>query len=224
MPTLGLIFDLDGVLVETAHLHTAAWRQVALSMGATPKHLDTLDFRGVKREQCLDLIFRNNKLSAEASAKALHDKNEMYQTAVKDYGKALLTDGVRHLLIDLRKNKYKMAIATASRNADLILNITGLRALVDEVCDGSFTGRTKPAPDQFIEAAKIIGCKPERCVVFEDSNVGVDGARDAHSYIIGIGPAVKNRPELTCKFETLSRVAFHTLHEIISDIELRVAA
>jgi beta-phosphoglucomutase-like phosphatase (HAD superfamily) len=127
-------------------------------------------------------------------------------------------------LNDLRKNGYKMAIASASRNAARILQITGLERLVDEVCDGRFTGPTKPAPDQFIEAARLLGREPEECVVFEDANVGVDGAWAAGSYIIGIGPAVKDRVELDYCLDTLSSVGFQRLHEIVSAFPQRETA
>ena len=213
-PPTGLIFDLDGVLVDTADLHLSAWRSAAAEAGLDLSVFDSIDLRGVRRDQCLRLISRGRVISQSDGLAIMSAKDELYRCAVAKRGRQIRVEGVDELLRTLRSHGYRTGVASASRNAQLLMRNAAITDLADHVCDGHFDGPPKPAPDQFLAVARLLDIEPGRCLVFEDSNAGVDGAHAAGMAIVGIGPAVFGRNELCGWLQSLRGVTFQRVMEL----------
>lgn len=190
-PAAGVVFDLDGVLVATDGLHAEAWRVVAQEQGIEldPTWADRC--RGLDRMSSLDIVLEGAKRSYSVEEKrALADrKNECYRGMLKDLSPADVGHGVVDLLIALRGRGVKLAVASSSRNARMILERTGLTERFDAVVDGDDVERPKPDPGGFLLAAKRLKLDARRCVVVEDAAAGVQAARAAGMAVFGIGSA-----------------------------------
>ncbi|TMI99510.1 MAG: HAD family hydrolase [Alphaproteobacteria bacterium] len=199
-----VIFDLDGVLVRTAEFHEAAWVRIGREIGVELDAVAAKGLRGLARDKCLDLIANGAALSANQRAQLLDRKNELYLQAVRRAGGTIAIDGVASLLAGLRERGFKLAVASASRNADFLLRLAGLTAAFDVVSDGHFVGPAKPAAAQLQEISRRLGCPPARCVVVEDSAYGLQAAAAAGIAAIAVGPVVRNSPLAFCCLDDLA--------------------
>lgn len=205
-----VIFDLDGVITDTAEYHFRAWKQLADEEGIPFTRQDNEQLRGVSRRRSLELILQGRKIS-EAQAEALMErKNRMYLNLVRQISADDLLPGVSALLDDLQTNGVKIAVASASRNAQEVIDRLGIRNKLDYVADGSVVQRTKPAPDLFLHVARKLGVSPTRCLVVEDAASGVQAARDAGMVVVGIGPQ-ERVGEADLVLADLSGVTYQTL-------------
>jgi beta-phosphoglucomutase len=195
----GFIFDLDGVVVDTATFHFLAWSRLAKSLGFELDPADNDALKGVSRMAALDHILQKGGLRVgEAEKAALAEKkNAWYREYLADMDEDGLLPNARGFIEDCRGLGIRTAIASASRNAGTILAATGIAALFDAVVDGYKATRAKPAPDVFLLAAEELGLAPSLCLVFEDAPAGVEGAIAAGMACIGIGEArVLSRADL----------------------------
>lgn len=185
------IFDLDGVIVDTAKYHFLAWQKIAneLDIDFTLEHNELL--KGVSRVRSLDIILELGKVTAsqEDKNKWLIQKNEEYLTYLVDMDQSELLPGVLTLLQYLKEKKQPIALGSASKNARPILEKTGIRHYFDAVVDGNDVTNAKPDPEVFLMAAKLLNTKPEDSIVFEDSVAGVQAANIGNMTSIGIGEA-----------------------------------
>ena len=187
------IFDLDGVIVDTAKYHYLAWKRLADSLGFDFTEHDNERLKGVSRVESLKIVLEIGGASLKESAfeKALDDKNQWYLDYISWIGAEEILPGAAGFLEAVRGRGIKTALGSASKNAGLILERIGLCDQFDAVIDGNSVSNAKPDPEVFLKAAGAVGCAPKECVVFEDAAAGVQAALNAGMLCIGIGsPAV----------------------------------
>ncbi|RTZ00767.1 beta-phosphoglucomutase [Flavobacterium sp. RSP49] len=191
MNTKAFIFDLDGVIVDTAKYHYLAWQKIAneLNIEFTLEHNELL--KGVSRVRSLDIILELGKVEAlqEDKDRWLVQKNEDYLSYLVDMDESEILPGVFPILKFLKENNQPIALGSASKNARPILEKTGLLSYFDAVVDGNDVTNAKPDPEVFLMAAKLLKIKPEDSIVFEDSVAGVQAANIGNMTSIGIGEA-----------------------------------
>jgi len=194
-----LIFDLDGVLVDTARLHYIAWKRLADALGVPFGPDDNERLKGVDRMGSLGLILqRADRVFDDDERRQLAArKNADYVAAIETLGPDDLFAGARALLVEARARGLRIGLASASRNAPRLLQRLGIADLFDFVADPAQVRRGKPHPDLFLEAARGLGVAPAACVGIEDAAAGIDALRAACMAAIGIGdPAQLDRADL----------------------------
>lgn len=183
------IFDLDGVIVDTAKYHYLAWQKLANELGIlfTPEHNEEL--KGVSRVRSLDIILELGGIQAsqEDKNKWLVQKNQDYLSYLVDIDQSEILPGVLPVLHYLKDKNQKIALGSASKNAKPILEKTGIINLFDAVVDGNDVSNAKPDPEVFVVAAKRLNIANENAIVFEDSVAGIQAANCANMISIGIG-------------------------------------
>ena len=182
------IFDLDGVLTDTAEYHYKAWKRLAEEEGLPFSRQDNELLRGVPRRESLMLILKDRPYPEDKIQEMMARKNSYYLEFIQEISPADLLPGARELLEEIRRAGLKTAIGSASKNARQVLEGLGILALLDAVSDGYSVERQKPAPDLFLHAAGQLGLPPSACVVVEDAAAGVAAARAGGFLTIGIGP------------------------------------
>lgn len=185
----GFIFDLDGVIVDTAKYHYLAWKKIANELGIdfTLEHNELL--KGVSRVRSLDIILELGKVDAsqEQKDKWLLQKNEDYLSYLVDMNETEILPGVMKVLRFLKDNDQLIALGSASKNARPILEKTGVLHFFDAVVDGNDVVNAKPDPEVFVHAACLLNVSNEDSIVFEDSVAGIQAANIAKMMSIGIG-------------------------------------
>ncbi len=183
------IFDLDGVIVDTARYHFLAWQKLAQKLGIefTPEHNEEL--KGVSRVRSLDIILELGKVTANQEDKNrwLIQKNQDYLGYLVNIDQSEVLPGVMPILQFLKEKNQPIALGSASKNARPILEKTGILHYFDAIVDGNDVTNAKPDPEVFLQAAKLLGATPENSIVFEDSVAGVQAANIAKLTSIGIG-------------------------------------
>jgi beta-phosphoglucomutase len=183
------IFDLDGVIVDTAKYHFIAWRALAEELGFEFTQEDNERLKGVSRMKSLDILLEIGAL--EFSEKEKHamaeKKNTLYVSYIEKMTPEEILPGVPEFLQELRKEGIKIALGSASKNSPMILDRIQLSEMFDAVVDGNSITEAKPNPEVFLKGAERLGISPENCVVFEDAIAGIEAARNAGMYCIGIG-------------------------------------
>lgn len=183
------IFDLDGVIVDTAKYHYLAWKRLANSLGFDFTEADNEHLKGVSRLESLKLILKLGSVVLDQAAfdAALVDKNGWYLDYINKIGREEILPGVSEFLNDVRAKGIKTALGSASKNAVLILERIKLLDQFDVIVDGNKVVNAKPDPEVFLKAAREIGVAPTDCLVFEDAVAGVQAALNANMKVIGIG-------------------------------------
>ncbi|KAA5828015.1 beta-phosphoglucomutase [Algibacter amylolyticus] len=209
MNKIGVIFDLDGVIVDTAKYHFLAWKELANHLGFefTEAHNELL--KGVSRVRSLEILLGIGKveLSDEKKQEFLVSKNEHYLQYIHKMGPEEILPGASNLLDTLDDLGIQYVLGSASKNAPLILKQVNLFDRFVGIVDGNSVSKAKPDPEVFLIGAEKLKLKPEQCVVFEDAIAGIDAANAAHMISIGVGDK-----------ETLSKADFNVedLTEITS--------
>ncbi|HEY9221517.1 MAG TPA: beta-phosphoglucomutase [Lutibacter sp.] len=186
---IAFIFDLDGVIVDTAKYHYLAWRNLANALGFDFTEAQNELLKGVSRIQSLEILLSigNVNLSEEKKQTLLLQKNKEYLEYVNKMTSEEILPGVNDLLNFLEINDIKYALGSASKNAPLILEKVGLLKRFAAIVDGNDVSKAKPDPEVFLIGAKKLGMKPENCVVVEDAIAGIQAANAAKMISIGIG-------------------------------------
>jgi beta-phosphoglucomutase len=189
MKKKGFIFDLDGVIVDTAKYHFLAWKRLARSLGIDFTEEENEQLKGVSRVRSLEKILAwGNKTISEAKfTQLMHDKNEEYLSYISEMNSDEILPDVPRVLKALIKKEQPISLGSASKNARTILDRVDLRKHFDAIVDGNDVSKAKPDPEVFLIAAKLLNMKPENCIVFEDSVAGVEAANVANMISIGIG-------------------------------------
>ncbi|MBF6641827.1 beta-phosphoglucomutase [Flavobacterium sp. J49] len=191
MSKKAFIFDLDGVIVDTAKYHFLAWQKLAQELGIefTPEHNEEL--KGVSRVRSLDIILAlgNVQASQEDKNKWLIQKNEEYLSYLVDMNESELLPGVINVLQFIKEKKQLIALGSASKNARPILEKTGILHFFDAIVDGNDVTNAKPDPEVFLRAAKLVNANNKNCIVFEDSVAGIQAANIANMISVGMGDA-----------------------------------
>lgn len=185
------IFDLDGVIVDTARYHYLAWQKIANRLGINFTHEHNELLKGVSRIRSLDIILGIGDIEAtqEDKDKWLLEKNEDYLTYITHMKEDEILGGVVPVLEYLKNNGQKVALGSASKNARPILEKVGILHFFDAIVDGNDVTNAKPDPEVFLRAAQMLGIPAERSIVFEDAVAGIQAANAAGMVSIGIGDA-----------------------------------
>ncbi|MBU5673803.1 beta-phosphoglucomutase [Paenibacillus brevis] len=184
------IFDLDGVIVDTAKFHYQAWKRLAEELGFAFSEIENEQLKGVSRMDSLELLLRAGgitNLTRGQKEILASRKNEWYKEYLTTLTPADVLPGVARFLHHLRSSGIKTAIASASKNAPLILDKVNIGPLFDVVVDGNSIVKAKPDPEVFLQAARLLDAAPSACYVFEDAEAGVEGAIRAGMRVVGIG-------------------------------------
>jgi beta-phosphoglucomutase len=185
----GIIFDLDGVIVDTAKYHYLAWKKLANQLGFEFTKNQNELFKGVSRKVCLEILLEIGKVSAtkEQFDIWMVEKNLDYLKYIENMDASEILPDVPKILQFLKENKIPIALGSASKNARPILEKVGLLPYFDAIVDGNNVTKAKPDPEVFLLAAKQLGVSAHDCVVFEDAVAGVEAANAAKMISIGIG-------------------------------------
>lgn len=183
------IFDLDGVLTDTAEYHFLAWQQLATKLGIEFSRADNELLKGVDRMGSLELILQLGQVQLSLNEKLMlaEQKNTEYLKLVETMSPADLFPGVLPLFSSLKAAGVKTALASASKNAALVLQKLGIPASFDYVADSNLIKNGKPDPEIFLTCAQALGVKPELCIGVEDAPAGVTAIKAAGMYALGIG-------------------------------------
>ncbi len=183
----GFIFDLDGVLTDTAEFHYRAWQRLADEEGLPFDRQANEALRGVARRESLLHIVGDRQYSEAALQEMMDRKNRYYVESIQTITPKVVLPGVVELLDELRRSGIKIAIGSASKNAQIVIEKLGIADRIDAITDGDSVERPKPAPDLFLYAATRLGLDPAHCVVVEDASAGVKAAIAAGMWTIGLG-------------------------------------
>lgn len=212
--TIACIFDLDGVLVDTAVYHYQAWKKLANSLGFDFSHAQNEQLKGVNRMRSLDMILNwggITKTDAEKLELATL-KNTWYVDMINKMSASEVLTGSLELLEELKAKGIKIALGSASKNSGLILERTNLTHFFDAIVDGNSVTTSKPDPEVFLKGAELLSTAPENCIVFEDAAAGVQAAIAANMPVVGVGEA-ENLPGTDLIIKDLAGV---TVDELIS--------
>jgi beta-phosphoglucomutase len=193
------LFDLDGVIVDTAKYHYIAWKDLAKELGFDFTESDNERLKGVSRMASLDILLEIGKLSKSDEEKEIlaTRKNNNYVEYILQMTPDEILPGANQFLEELKKNGYKVALGSASKNAMTILERLNLTHLFDAIIDGNSVSKAKPDPEVFLNGAKALGVTPDECVVFEDAEAGVEAALKGNMLCVGIGsPSVLGNAHL----------------------------
>ncbi|MCL6523873.1 MAG: beta-phosphoglucomutase [Thermoflavifilum sp.] len=188
---LACIFDLDGVLVNTAHYHYLSWKQLTSTWGVPFTEQDNEQLKGLSREDSLAklLLITGKTLTAEEREQTLLEKNNLFRKYLEQMTPEDVLPGVRSLLSALKKAQIRLAVASSSKNAQTVLQQTELLSWFDAVVDGNQIQYAKPNPEVFLLAAKKLNVLPSESIVFEDAQAGIEAALAGGFYCIGVGDA-----------------------------------
>jgi len=183
------IFDLDGVIVDTAHYHFLAWQRLAKELNITFTEIENEKLKGVSRMRSLEIILEMGGIELDNSEKEklATRKNSWFVEYINSLKPEEVFSGVPELLKSIKSKGIKVGLASSSKNADTVLRLLGIGSLFDTVVDGNMIVKTKPDPEIFLLAASKLGVSPQDCVVFEDAEAGVEAALAAGMKCVGVG-------------------------------------
>lgn len=210
------LFDLDGVIVDTAKYHYLAWKRLAQELGFDFTEKDNERLKGVSRMRSLEILLEIGGLSGRFSEGEMVEmaarKNEWYVSYISGMDESEILDGAVECLKGFRNLGVKTALGSSSKNAMLILNNLRLTSYFDAIVDGTMVSKVKPDPEVFLLGAKELCTEPEYCVVFEDAQAGLDAAKKAGMKAVAIG-----KPENLRGYDRIFRGLYEVkLQEIIN--------
>jgi beta-phosphoglucomutase len=185
----GAIFDLDGVIVDTAKYHYLAWKRLAEQLGFVFTEQDNERLKGVSRMRSLEILLEVGgvTLTEEGKEEMAEKKNQWYVESLQSLDQSELLPGALEYLTLLQQNDIRIALGSASKNAPMILDKLHITNLFDAIIDGNCITKAKPDPEIFLKAAEAIHLAPSQCVVFEDSQAGIDAATVSGFGTVGVG-------------------------------------
>lgn len=195
----GFLFDLDGVIVDTAKFHYVAWKKLANELGFDFTEEDNELLKGVSRMRSLDILLDIGKVELSDKEKIdwAQKKNEWYVELIGGLTKEDILPGADTFLKEAANVGIKIALGSASKNAEFILKKLEIDQLFDARIDGTHISKAKPDPEVFLKGCEALGLSPEDCLVFEDAQAGVEAARNGGMKCVGIGePEVLNEADI----------------------------
>jgi beta-phosphoglucomutase len=220
MPEIqGVIFDLDGVITDTADFHYLAWKQLADEIGVPFDREMNEGMRGLPRRESLLHILGDRQVPAAEFAAMMERKNGYYLKLIEGISPDDLLPGVKPLLEELRSRQIKIAIGSSSKNAQMVVEKLGIAEFIEAMADGYSVSDPKPAPDLFLHAANLLHLSPEKCLVIEDASAGVEAARAANMWALGLGsPERLGRADLV--LSSLDGVTWPNLHHQLVQVSI----
>jgi len=183
------IFDLDGVIVDTAKFHYLAWKELAKGLSFDFTEKDNERLKGVSRMRSLDILLEigGKRLDEGTKLKFAENKNKKYLEYILKMKPNEILPGVIDFLTELKNKNVKIALGSASKNAMTILNQLKLKDYFKVVIDGTKVSKAKPDPEVFLKGAEALNVKPDECLVFEDAEAGIEAAINGGFKCVGIG-------------------------------------
>ncbi|CAM3283309.1 beta-phosphoglucomutase [Aquirufa ecclesiirivi] len=183
------LFDLDGVLVDTAVYHFQAWKILGKHFDFELSHEQNEELKGISRVESLDKILHwaHFQATQEQKGRWLKEKNETYLELISHMNPCEILPGVISFLQQLKEQGYLIALGSASKNAGIILEKTGLTTWFNAIIDGNVVTKSKPDPEVFLKGAEALGCPATACIVFEDAQAGIDAAKAGGMKVVGVG-------------------------------------
>ncbi|MCF8284096.1 MAG: beta-phosphoglucomutase [Sphingobacteriales bacterium] len=211
------IFDLDGVLVDTAKYHFVAWKRLANELGVDFTEHDNENLKGLSRDASLNYILAKTNIVSTSSEREVwkERKNNWYLDLVTQMPEDEVLPNCKELLKSLKDNHIKISLGSASKNAKLILDRVNITHYFDAIIDGTKTSKSKPDPEVFLLGAAAMNCDPSECIVFEDAISGVKAAKTGGFFTIGIGePEVLSEADVV--YPDLNELNYETLMKIFT--------
>ena len=204
-----VIFDLDGVVTDSAKYHYLAWKELADELNIPFDEEYNEKLKGVSRMESLELILKNgnaeNNYSAEEKARLADKKNEHYKELIKEITPADMLPGVENFLKELKANNIKTALASVSKNAPSIIKQLQAEKYFDYIADAAAVPNAKPFPDIFLVGAEALEVKPENCIAVEDARTGIEAIHRAGMLAVGVGtPAEMEEADLVLTTSALN--------------------
>lgn len=188
-----VIFDLDGVVTDSAVYHYRAWKRIADKLEIPFDAAYNEKLKGVSRMESLNLILDNGKgrssYSEEEKEKLAFEKNEYYKEPIREITPEDLLPGIGELLAELKKAGISVGLASVSRNAAFIIRRLNVEQRFDYIADAAKVARSKPYPDIFLDCARHLGALPEECIGIEDAKAGIEAIKRAGMKAVGVGDA-----------------------------------
>lgn len=204
----GCIFDLDGVIVDTAKYHYLAWKRLAAELGFEFTKKDNERLKGVSRMRSLEILLQVGGLEfdEEEKQRLAEKKNVWYVEYISKIDKSEILPGVERFIRAVREAGIKTALGSASKNAMTILKNIELAGMFDSIVDGRKVSKAKPDPEVFLLCARELGLSSKYCVVFEDAEAGIEAAHNAGMGAIGVGsPDILKKADCVIQgFENIS--------------------
>ncbi|ECJ9746918.1 beta-phosphoglucomutase [Listeria monocytogenes] len=191
----GAVFDLDGVITDTAHYHYLAWKKTAESIGIEFDEAFNENLKGVSRIDSLLLILRKdgreNDFTEEQIEALAADKNEFYVSLLQEITPADVLPGIKELIVDLKKQNLKCAIASVSKNARTVLSALEMEQEFDYIVDAAKITKSKPDSEIFVEACRGLGLETSEVVGIEDAQAGIEAINAAGIVSVGVGSGLR---------------------------------
>ncbi|HAA3475288.1 TPA_asm: beta-phosphoglucomutase [Listeria monocytogenes] len=191
----GVVFDLDGVITDTAHYHYLAWKKTAESIGIEFDEAFNENLKGVSRIDSLLLILkkdgRENNFTEEQIEALAADKNDFYVSLLKEITPADVLPGIKELIVDIKKQNLKCAIASVSKNARTVLSALEMEQEFDYIVDAAKITKSKPDPEIFVEACRGLGLETSEVVGIEDAQAGIEAINAAGIVSVGVGSGLR---------------------------------
>jgi len=188
MTIRAFIFDLDGVLTDTAEYHYRGWKRLADELGLPFTRADNEALRGIPRRASLMMILKGRQYPEAQIREMMERKNRYYLEFISEISLRDLLPGARALLEKIQAAGLKSALGSASQNASEVIRRLGIADLLDAISDGHSVEFQKPAPDLFLHAAAQLGLSPSECIVVEDAAAGIEAAHAGGFRSVGLGP------------------------------------
>ena len=191
MKISGCLFDMDGVIVDSAKHHFTAWKMLADELSIPFTLDDNKLLKGLSRIDSLEKILSLGSLELNSNTKLLlmEKKNALYLYLVSKMSEYEILPGVKDLILELKREGVRVCLGSSSKNATVILKNVNLFNLFDGIVDGNHITLSKPDPEVFLKGAEILGISPSECVVFEDAASGIEAALSGGFFALGIGDA-----------------------------------
>lgn len=187
----GFVFDLDGVLTDTAEYHYLAWQELGKKIGISIDRVFNEQLKGISRMDSLERILaygcKSDVYSEEEKLKLAEEKNEDYKKLITKISSANLLPGIKEFMAELKRADMKLALASASKNGPDILNLLGIADMFDTIVDPAALVNGKPDPEIFIKGAKQLNLSPEECIGVEDAEAGIQSINAAGMFSVGVG-------------------------------------
>ncbi len=218
MTKKAFIFDLDGVIVDTAKYHFLAWKKLAKSIGVDFTEHQNEQLKGVSRVKSLEKILSwgNKTVSEDTFIKYMDLKNADYLNYIDKMDDSEILPDVRKVLDFLIENKQHIALGSASKNAKMILEKVNILDKFEVIVDGNDVTKAKPDPEVFLNSANHLNCDPKNCIVFEDAVAGIQAANVANMISIGIGDK-ETLKEADYVFKDFTEISEDFLNELIKE-------
>lgn len=185
------IFDLDGVITDTAKFHYLAWKELGLKIDIEIDEEFNESLKGISRMESLERILikgnKQNEFTLKEKEDLANDKNKYYVELIKHISPKDILPGIENLLKEIKLNNIKIGLASASKNATMVLNNLGLNSYFDFIADAAKCKNSKPNPEIFIMAANGLNVDPLNSIGIEDAMAGIDAINSANMYSVGVG-------------------------------------